>query len=180
MALSKTMGWRHSSMPNQEAKEQGLTLLEVLAALMIFSIILITGLRLLDYFQAEKNELKEYAELEYSLTVGGQAVTKAIRQSQKVEWLKGDMLRVKPAPAYPGQTVSDQERDLYYIGDKDKDGIPDIYCEHLSVANPIASRVSGFKCYEVEAGLWQIKLTGRWGEKNIEWETWVRQRSTMP
>ena len=167
-------------MLNHKAQEHGLTLLEVVASLMIFSIILITGLRLLHYFQEKKDDLKKYAELEYSLTVGGQAVTKAIRQSQQVEWLTNDRLRVKPGPVNPGQIISNQERDLYYIADKDSDGIPDLYCEHFSVANPIASRVSSLKCSEVEEGLWQVKLTGRWGEKTIEWETWVRQRNTLP
>lgn len=66
---------------------------------------------------------------------------------------------------------------LYYISDKDRDGITDLYCEHLNVANPVAMYISDLQGTEVEPGLWKIYLKASFGQATAVWETHIRQRT---
>lgn len=154
--------------------ERGFTLLEVLLALLISGIFLSLALRLfLDQWRGAR-ALKERSEIQYALVTAGRTVSDAIRSAQTVQWASPGVLHILPWP--DGGTFT---TDLYYIDDKDRDEIKDIYWEHLNVANPVASRITGFTCTEVEPGLWQVFLKAVSGQQTATWEGLIRQRTYM-
>ncbi|MHB1653763.1 MAG: prepilin-type N-terminal cleavage/methylation domain-containing protein [Desulfitobacteriaceae bacterium] len=151
---------------------EGFTLLEVLLALVISGVFLTLSLRLLTDQWRGSLEAKRHLELQYSVLSGGRVVVDAVRTAKSVVRIGPGVLKVV-SWADNGTLYTD----LYYIGDKDYDGIKDLYCEHLNVPNPVATRVTGFVCEEEEPGLWRISLEANWGGQKVSWETLVHGRT---
>ncbi len=153
-------------------KDQGFTLLEVLLALLISCSLLVLSLRLLtDQWRGAK-EIKDRQEIQYALLTAGETISAAIRSAQKVQSTKPGVLEVLPWPE-----AGYFKADLYYIADKDYDGIPDLYCEHLNVPNPVASRITALSCTEVEPGLWQVTVQARMNQQQATWQRLIRRRT---
>lgn len=158
--------------PFSNASGSGFTLWEVLLALALSGLLLSLSLRLINEQWRIGRELKAQLEVQYAVLVAGQEVSKAIQSAYSVEWVSPGTLRVSPWTETGSGTL-----DLYYLADKDRDGISDLYREHLNVPNPIVSHVTGFSCMEVEPGLWQISLQARLGTEQAVWQNKVRQRT---
>jgi len=150
----------------------GFTLWEVLLALVLAGIMLSLALRLMTEQWRISRELKAQLEVQYAVLVAGQEVSKAIRSADTVEWAAPAVLRVLPWPDSETPTV-----DSYYVADKDRDGVSDLYREHLKVPNPMASYITVFNCTEVEPGLWQVSIKARIGTQEATWEGKVRQHT---
>jgi len=150
----------------------GFTLWEVLLALVLTGIVLSLTLRLISAEWRVSREVKNQLEVQYASLVAGQAVTSAIRSAQTVEWAAPAVLRILPWPESGTFTT-----DLYYVADKDRDGIADLYREHLNVPGPLASYITGFSCTEVEPGLWQVFIQAQIGTQQATWQGKVRQRT---
>lgn len=148
----------------------GMTLLEVLFALLISGIFLSTALYFLVGQWRAAKDLKDRLEVQYALVSAGKTVSDAIRTAQGIRWVEPGILKVSPP-----ETVFTPDR--YYLDDKDFDGIIDLYCEHLNVPNPVASRITAWECKEVEPGLWQVRLQASQGSQQVEWEGLIRQRT---
>ncbi len=153
-------------------ENKGFTLLEVLFALLISCSLLVISLCLLtDQWRAIK-EMKDRQEIQYSLLTAGETVSTAIRSAQTVKSPKPGVLEV-----LPWSEAGYYKADLYYIADKDYDGIPDLYCEHLNVPNPVASRITALQCTEVEPSLWQVTLQARLNQQQATWQGLIRRRT---
>jgi len=157
---------------NQGCKSGGFTLLEVVLALVIWGIMLSLGLRLITEQWRGAREIKERLEAQYAVMTAGKTVADAVRSAQSIQWVSPGVLKVLPWPDSGTLTT-----DLYYIADKDYDGVKDLYCEHLNVANPVASRITTWACREVEPGLWEIFLQATVGKEQVGWRGIVRQRT---
>ncbi len=146
-----------------------MTLLEVLLSLVLTGIIM--GMVLTQFISHYRlfKSLMTQAELDYSLLRGGQVLTAAVRTGQEVEW-KDEILRVT--------RIQDEKPvvDLYYLADKDHNGVLDLYREHLSVPNPVVSGLTDLRCMKIEEGLWEICLEARLGDIKTNWKRSVRQR----
>lgn len=151
--------------------EAGFTLLEVLAALIINGILLVSLLPVLTGVWRGYYEDKHRLELQYSLVDAGRTVTDAIRTAKTVESLSSGKLKVETWDHF-GQLTTD----YYYVDDRDYDGIKDLYRDHV-VPSPVASRITRFACEEVEPGLWQISLEADWGGQKRVWNSTVYRRS---
>lgn len=156
--------------------ESGLTLLEVILALLISSVLLITSMRLVsDQWQGAR-ALKNHLEAHYFVMTAGETVCAAIRKAETVEWVKDSgELRVLPMPedADPLPTL-----DSYFIDDLDRDRTKDLYWKHLGVALPMASYITKWECTEVEPGLWQVFVQSSVGEQVVSWKSVIRQRAS--
>ena len=153
-------------------ENKGFTLLEVLFALLISCSLLVLSLRLLtDQWRAAK-EIKDRQEIQYALLTAGETVSTAIRSAQTIQFTTPGVLQILPWP-----DAGDFTTDLYYIADKDYDGIPDLYCEHLGVPNPVASRITALQCTEVEPGLWQVTFQARMNQQQATWQGLIRRRT---
>lgn len=153
----------------------GNTLLEVLAALAVFTLIVAAGSRLLPRVWQSAGALQERCELQYALVKGGQTVAKAIRAAQAVEWQE-KTLSVLPGPVNKEQVIGKSAENRFYIADKDHNGEPDLYREHLGVPNPVATGIVALECDEVGPGLWHVLLVAGKDGVSLKWETFVRQR----
>ncbi|MFZ3371665.1 MAG: prepilin-type N-terminal cleavage/methylation domain-containing protein [Desulfitobacteriaceae bacterium] len=153
-------------------ENKGFTLLEVLFALLISGSLLVLSLRLLtDQWRAAK-EIKDRQEIQYALLTAGETITTAIRSAQTVQSPKPGVLEI-----LPWSEAGYFKADLYYIADKDYDGIPDLYCEHLGVPNPVANRITSLLCTEVEPSLWQITFQARMNQQQTTWQGLIRRRT---
>lgn len=158
-----------------DISEGGLTLLEVLFALVISGILLMTSMRLMTDQWRGARALKNYLEAHYSVMTAGNAVSDAIRKAKTVEWVSdAGVLRVLPMPEYadPVPTL-----DAYFIADLDGDGTKDLYWRHLGVSQPLASNISQWKCREVEPRLWEVSLQSSVVGQVVSWLTVIRQRA---
>jgi prepilin-type N-terminal cleavage/methylation domain len=157
---------------NTRYKVNGFTLMEVLVALLITSSILILSLRLLKDQWRGSQEMKAWQEIQYALLVAGETVSNAIRSAQTVQCTAPGVLKVLPWPE-AGFT----QADLFYIDDKDHDGITDLYCEHLNVPGPVASRITNLQCTEVQPDLWQITIQAKMNQQQAVWQSLIRRRT---
>ena len=158
--------------------ESGLTLLEVLFALVISGILLMTSMRLMtDQWQGAR-ALKNQLEVHYSVMTAGRTVSDAIRMAKTVEWVKDSgVLRVLPMPDNANLVPT---LDSYLIDDLDRDGTKDLYWRHLNVPQPLASYIMSWKCTEVEPGLWEVFLEGSVHGQSATWRGVVRRRTYSP
>lgn len=155
-------------------KDDGFTLLEVLLALVISGILLMTSMRLITDQLRGARALKNHLEAHYSVMTAGNTVSNAIRMAKTVAWINDyGVLKVFPMPnnAYPAAT-----QDSYYMDDADKDGIIDIYWKHLGSPQPLASHISKWECKEVEPGLWEVVLEASVDGQIVTWRSITRQR----
>lgn len=156
--------------------ESGLTLLEVIFALVISGILLMTSMRLLtDQWQGAR-ALKNHLEAHYFVMTAGETVSAAIRRAETVEWVKDSgELRVMPMPedADPVPTL-----DSYFIDDLDRDRTKDLYWKHSGVAQPLASYISKWECTEVKPGLWKVFLQSSVDDQVVSWRSVIRQRAS--
>ncbi|MDR3601870.1 MAG: prepilin-type N-terminal cleavage/methylation domain-containing protein [Desulfosporosinus sp.] len=162
--------WFHS--------EHGLTLLEVIVALVISGIFLITTLRLLTDQWRGACFLKNHLEAHYAVMTAGKTVSDVIRMAKNVEWVKDTaVLKILPLPdgANPAPTL-----DAYFIADLDQDGRDDLYWQHAGVSQPLASCITRWKCEEVEPGLWEVLLQASVDGQVVSWSGWVRRRTYSP
>jgi prepilin-type N-terminal cleavage/methylation domain-containing protein len=150
----------------------GFTLMEVLVALLISCSILILSLRLLTDQWRRSQEMKAWQEIQYALLIAGETVSNAVRSAQTVECTVPGVLKILPWPV-AGYTKAD----VFYIDDKDHDGITDLYCEHLNVPNPVASRITNLQCTEVEPDLWQITFQAKMNQQQAVWQSLIRRRT---
>ncbi|TGE34208.1 type II secretion system protein [Desulfosporosinus sp. Sb-LF] len=158
--------------------ERGLTLMEVLFALLISGIILVTGLSLLTDQWRGARALKNHLEAHYAIMTAGKTVSTEIRSAQTVEWVTDTcVLKILPMPAdsNPVPTV-----DAYFIDDLDYDGTKDLYWKHLVAKEPLASYITGWECVEVEPGLWDVFLEASVEGQRASWRSSIRQRSFSP
>jgi len=159
-------------------KERGLTLLEVLLALLITGILLMTSLRIMTDQWRRARVLKNHLEAHYSVMTTGKTVSDAIRMAKTVEWIENPgILRVLPMPSYVNPSPS---LDTYFLDDLDGDGTKDLYWGHLNVSQPLASYVTKWKCTEVEEGLWKIFLEASLEGQIATWQGGIRRRSYSP
>lgn len=152
-------------------KCSGITLLEVLLALVITGILSFSTLRLVVAEWKQNQELKDSLEMQYSLTVSGKKISDAIRSARSVYW-NGKALEI-----IPWSVQGNPPKDLYYVDDKDADGIQDLYCEHLGVPSPLASHITQFSCSELNPGLWQMKILASLHSRTQSWQEKIRQRA---
>ena len=155
-------------------REDGFTLLEVLTALLIAGIFLISALNLLTELWKGTRALTSQLEAQYALMTAGKTVVDEIRRAKTVLWVQ-ETCELKIMPIIdednPEPTV-----DSYFIADLDYDGIQDLYWQHRGVVQPIASYLTSWECLEVGPGLWEISLKARVGGRNGTWQSAVRQR----
>jgi len=154
--------------------ERGLTLMEVLFALLISGIFLVLALRLLTEQWRGASLLKNHLEAHYFAMTAGRTVSDVIRMAQAVEWTpETGVLYVLPLPDDSNLTPS---QDSYFVSDLDHDGTRDLYWRHLGTSQPVASYITGWECVEVEQGLWEIFLRTRVEDQTVIWKSMVRQR----
>lgn len=156
----------------------GLTLMEVLFALVISGILLMTSMRLMTDQWRGARALKNHLEVHYSVMTAGNTVSDAIRMAKTVEWVKDSgVLRVLPMPddANPVPTL-----DSYFMDDLDRDGTKDLYWRHLGVSQPLASYTSKWECTEVEPGLWDVFLEASVDGQSATWRGAIWRRTYSP
>ena len=154
--------------------ERGLTLLEVLFALLITGIVMVTTLRLLTDQWRGARALKNHLEAYYSVMTAGQIISTEIRSAHTVNWVEDSkkmFILPLPADTNPVPTL-----DAYYSDDLDHDGIKDLYWVHLGAKEPLASYITGWECVEVEPGLWNVFLEASVNGQRVAWRSAVRQR----
>ncbi|MDR3541834.1 MAG: prepilin-type N-terminal cleavage/methylation domain-containing protein [Desulfosporosinus sp.] len=153
--------------------EHGFTLLEVLIALLISCIFLMTALRFFTDQWRGAGTLKNHLEAHYAVMTAGKTVTDVIRMAKTVEWANSGILKVLPMPeaGNPSPTL-----DTYYMGDLDLDGTNDLYWKHLGAPEPLASYITRWECTEVEPGLWQVFLQANVNGQVVTWQSVIRQR----
>lgn len=164
--------------------ECGLTLLEVLFALLISGIFLMTSMRFLTDQWRGARTLKNHLEAHYAVMTAGKTVSDAIRRAKTVEWVDPGVLKVLPMPDNANPLPS---LDSYFVDDKDLDGIKDLYWKHLVISNPVASftqpvasYISRWECTEVEPGLWDVLLEASVDGQIVRWRGVVRRRTYSP
>lgn len=153
--------------------EKGITLLEVLIALVIVGIIVSLILRLFVDQLRFSSEFRTRMELQYSITRAVQVLTDEIKKAREIEWSESGKLKL---------TLCSENGfydDFFYIADKDFDGRPDLYREHFSVPNPVATGIKELSCREVKNGLWEITLRAGGKNQEITWNTLIRQRVSL-
>jgi len=154
--------------------ERGLTLLEVLLALLIAGIFLVTSMRLLTDQWRGARALKNYLEAHYSIMSAGKTVSDVVRMAKTVEWVNNSgVLKVLPQPEDGNQTPT---LDTYFIADLDLDGTKDLYWKHLGISEPLASFITRWECAEVEPGLWEVFLQANVNGQTVSWRSITRQR----
>lgn len=153
----------------------GFTLLEVLVALVISGILLMTSMRLITEQWRGARALKNHLEAHYSVMTTGKTVSDAIRMAETVEWdnIQG-VLRVLPMP---DAGIPIPKQDYYYMADADGDGIKDLYWKHFGVPEPLASYIKKWECTEVEPGLWEVVLEASVGGQSATWRGVIWRRT---
>lgn len=157
---------------------RGFTLLEVLFALIISAIFLITAMRFLTDQWRGARTLKDHLEAHYAVMTAGKTVSDAIRMANTVEWVKDTaVLKVLPMPDAANLVPT---LDSYFIDDLDRDGIKDLYWKHLGVSQPVASYITRWECVGVEPGLWDVLLEASINGQIVTWRGVVRRRTYVP
>jgi prepilin-type N-terminal cleavage/methylation domain-containing protein len=156
----------------QSNRVYGFTLMEVLVSLLISCSILILGLRLLSDQWRESKEINARQEIQYALLIAGETISNAIRSAQMVQCTAPGVLKILPWPE-----AGYNQADVFYIDDKDHDGITDLYREHLNVPNPVASWITDLTCTEVEPDLWQITFRAEMKQQQAVWVSLIRRRN---
>ncbi len=154
--------------------ERGFTLLEVLVALLISGILLMTALQFFTDQWRGASALKNHLEAHYAVMTAGNTVSNVIQRAKTVEWVNDSgMLKVIPMPedGNPIPTL-----DSYFIGDLDLDGTKDLYWQHLGISEPLASFIVRWECAEVEPGLWEVFLQANVNGQSATWQSVIRQR----
>lgn len=162
----------------EDYSERGFTLLEVLFALVISGILLMTSMRLMTEQWRGAHALKNHLEAHYSVMTAGKTVSDAIRMAKTVEWVKeSGVLRVLPMP---DDTNLVPTLDSYFMDDLDRDGTKDLYWKHLNVSQPLASYISIWKCTEVGPGLWEVFLEASVDGQSATWRGVIGRRTYSP
>lgn len=159
--------------PNKKVRDWGFTLVEVLVSLTVIGIILAFSLRLFADQWRITQEVKDRMEAHFAVLNAGRTVLDDIRGAKTVVWDNKGTLNILPW----GKGAS---QEIYYIADKDSDGIKDLYLEHKGVPNPVASRMISWNCTKGEAGLWTVTLQAQVGRQTVNWEGVSRQRTYLP
>ncbi|WP_176716204.1 prepilin-type N-terminal cleavage/methylation domain-containing protein [Desulfosporosinus sp. BG] len=158
--------------------ERGLTLLEVLIALLISGIFLVIAMRFLTDQWRGARSLKNYLEAHYAVMTSGKTISDVIRTAKTVEWVNNTtVLKVLPMP---DETNLVPTLDSYFVDDLDRDGIKDLYWRHLGVSQPVASYITRWECAEVEQGLWDVCLEANVDGQIVTWRGSVRRRTYSP
>lgn len=159
---------------NTLKSQEGLTLLEVICALLISSIFLVCALSLFKEQWKGARALKDQLEAHYAVMTAGKIVADEIRRAKNVLWANDHKeLTVLPMP---DDTNPSPSQDLYYIADLDHDGIKDLYWKHIGVSEPIASYLTSWETEEVEPGLWDVSLRASVNGQRVTWRSVIRQR----
>jgi len=166
------------SIRGDDYSKYGFTLVEVLFALLISGILLMTSMRLITDQWREIRALKNYLEVHYSIMTAGKTISDTIRMAKTVEWVKDSgVLKVLPMPddANPLPTL-----DSYYIDDLDFDGTKDLYWRHSNVSQPLASYLLKWECAEVQPGLWEVFLEASLNGQSATWHGIILRRTYSP
>lgn len=157
--------------------QHGFTLMEVLFALLISGIFLMIAMGLVTDQWRGARALKNHLEAQYAVMTAGKTVSDVIRRSQTANWADHGVLEVLPLPddSDPLPTL-----DFYFIEDLNHDGQKDLYWRHSGVAQPVASHMMGWRCSEVEPGLWEIFLQANADGQIVTWQTLIRRRTYSP
>ncbi|WP_407308260.1 prepilin-type cleavage/methylation domain-containing protein [Desulfosporosinus sp. SB140] len=159
---------------NSVRADIGMTLLEVIFALLIVSILLTSTLSLLIEQWKGANALKNQLEAHYASMTAGKTIAAEIRRAKTVQWLSDRKeLTILPLPDDDNPTPT---QDSYFIADLDNDGTKDLYWKHLGVSQPIASYLTSWESLEVEPGLWEVSLHINVQGQNASWKMAIRQR----
>ncbi|SPF43702.1 Prepilin-type N-terminal cleavage/methylation domain protein [Candidatus Desulfosporosinus infrequens] len=152
--------------------ERGFTLLEVVFALLISGIFLITALRFLTDQWRGASALKNHLEAQYAVMTVGETVSDVIRMAKTLEWVDASgVLKVLSMPEDGNPTL-----DTYFMADLDLDGTNDLYWKHMGISEPLASFIIMWKCTEVEPGLWEVFLQADVKGQVVTWQSVIRQR----
>jgi len=154
--------------------------MEVLVALLITGIFLMTAMRILTDQWRGSRALKNHLEAHYAVMTAGKTVSDAIRTAESATW-STDSKKLMVLP-FADDTNPIPTLDSYFMADLDRDGINDLYWKHKESSQPVASYVTGWKCVEVEPGLWEISLEADVDGQIVTWQCVIRQRvySTTP
>ena len=162
-------------MGSSSKAESGLTLLEVLFALLITGMFLIMAMGFFTDQWRGARSLKHHLEAHYFVMTAGKTVSDAIRTAETVEWVpESRILKVLPLPNSANLAPS---LDTYFVGDLDYNGTKDLYWRHKNVSQPVSSYITGWNCVEVEPGLWEIFMQASMEGQTIIWESIIRQRA---
>jgi len=137
-----------------------------------------TAMRLFTDQWRGSRALKNHLEAHYAIMTAGKTVSDAIRIAKTADWATDSrVLKVLPLPddTNPLPTL-----DSYFIDDLDHDGKNDLYWRHSGVSQPVASYITGWKCVEVEPGLWEIFLQADTDGQIVTWKSVIRQRVYSP
>ncbi|AET66683.1 prepilin-type N-terminal cleavage/methylation domain-containing protein [Desulfosporosinus orientis DSM 765] len=156
-----------------ETQEQGMTLMEVLFALLISGIFLMVAMGLFTDQWRGARVLKNHLEAQYSVLTAGKTLSDAIRMSQRTTWEETGQLKVLPLP---DESTPRPTQDSYFLDDLDGNGQADLYWRHAGVSQPVASHLISWECREVEPGLWKIVLQAKVDGQGAAWQTLIRQR----
>lgn len=163
-----------SSYNGQQEVDGGLTLMEILVALLISGFFLILALRFFTDQWRGASALKNHLEAQYYAMTAGRTISDVIRMAQTVEWTpETGVLKVLPLPDDTNLTPS---VDSYFVSDLDHDGTSDLYWKHSGTSQPVASYVTALECKEVEQGLWEIYLQTSVEGQAVIWRSMVRVR----
>jgi prepilin-type N-terminal cleavage/methylation domain-containing protein len=158
--------------------EQGLTLLEVLLAILISGIFLGISLPLMTDQWRGARALKNQLEAHYAVMTAGKTASDAIRMAETVEWVKDSgVLRVLPMPDDANLLPT---LDTYFMDDLDRDGTKDLYWRHINASQPLASYILKWECTEVEPGLWEVFLEANVNGQNARWRGVTKRRTYSP
>lgn len=159
---------------NRVRADGGMTLLEVVFALLIASIFLTSALSLLNDQWKSANALRSQLEGHYASLTAGETIAAEIRRAKTVQWLS-DRKELVILPL-PDEDNPNPTQDSYFIADLDNDGTKDLYWKHLGVSQPIASYLTNWESLEVKPGLWEVSLHISAGGQNALWKMRIRQR----
>lgn len=158
-------------------RSDGFTLIEVVASLLIISVMASLGLSIYMGKYRSFFETKKELEQGYALYRGLQAISEAIRSAENIEWLEiGVLIIYQMDEDTPAGNAGQVMPDKFYIDDKDHDGKTDLYKEHLGVPSPIATGLGQIRCKEESPGLWEVKLSLS-STVNKDLKLMVRQRT---
>jgi hypothetical protein len=145
----------------------GITLLEVTVAITFLAVLVTLTLYLYGKELTLAEDARVRAELNFALQRGGRTVSMALLTAEEAYWQEGELyIRGRPG----AETVTE----VYFIADKDHNGVTDLYRERGGSPSPLVSHLTHLKC--VRRGvLWEVELRAALAGQELSWHTQVRQ-----
>ncbi|MDA8441201.1 MAG: type II secretion system protein [Peptococcaceae bacterium] len=148
-------------------REGGFSLVEVLAAIAIFGLVL--NLAAQTMLWHERTAVREYQQLEtqQALRVAAMLLEREVRLAKAVAIDTSGVLTV---------TTPNNKQVKYYVADKDYNGIKDLYAETNGIPSPVASYIDTAQFIALRQNVWQINLKATDGEVSDAWKLIVQTR----